>query len=595
MKIIHNRSIFQWIVIKVIILTLALALTSPTALAQSPPEVTAVETVLLNEPTVRVIVALHPELTAQTEQIAQSQAGVMQSLDAGDFSLIHSYQNLPGLVGEVTPAGLEVLRQQPEVAAIALDLPVEAVDLAPSAIFIGADAVQRDFGLSGVGVNLAVLDTGVDTAHLDLATKIVGQHCFSRNKGCLPDNSLESDNAQDENGHGTHVAGIIASQGQSSPRGIAADAGLVAVRVLSQSGSGFSSDVLAGMDWVIAHQSQLNVRVMNLSIGGGSYSGVCDQADANTILYAAAVQAARQVGITVFAAAGNGGQTETLMAPACVSGVIAVGNVYDIALERFTWPNCADESIVPDRVACSSNSSTELDLLAPGVQVQSTNLGGGEGFKSGTSLSTPHAAAVAALLLQANPTLTPDELGTILKETGLAVTDPRNGRVTPRLDALAAVTRVVIGEVDPISGTVLLQSRTDHSGTNIYLREEPCSPSLNGEPAAVTDAEGHFRVNPPAERQYQCLQAVQLGYLVGQKDLPEGELGTITLPGGDVFQDGVINILDLAFMAIHYRSDNPMADVNGDGQVDIFDLTIAASNYNQRGPVTNWETTGRRR
>ena len=76
---------------------------------------------------------------------------------------------------------------------------------------------------------------------------------------------------------------------------------------------------------------------------------------------------------------------------------------------------------------------------------------------------------------------------------------------------------------------------------------------------------------------------------LAQKDNPKGELGVITLPGGDVVEDGVINILDLAFMAIHYRSSDSAADVNGDGQVDIFDLTIAASNYNQRGPVSNWE------
>jgi hypothetical protein len=434
-----------------------------------------------------------------------------------------------------------------------------------------------------------MLDTGVDTAHVDLAAKIAGQHCFNRNGGCLPDNSIESDSAQDENGHGTHVAGIIASQGQSSPRGIAADAGLVAVRVLSQSGSGFSSDVLAGMDWVVAYQPQLNVRVMNLSLGGGSYGGICDQADANTMLYAAAVQAVRQAGITVFAAAGNGGQTEAMMAPACVSGVIAVGNVYDTSLEGFTWPNCADEAIVPDRVACSSNSSVELDLLAPGVQIRSTNLGGGESFKSGTSLSTPHATAVAALLLQANPQLTPDEMETVLEETGRLVTDLRNGRVTPRLDALAAVTRVIVGEVDPISGTVLLQGRTDHSGARIFLSEEPCNSAIGGEPAATTDAQGRFRVNPPAVQKIQCLQAVQRGYLMAQKDSPIGEIGAITLPGGEVVEDGIINILDLAFMAIRYRSSDPMADVNADGQVDIFDLTIAAINYNQRGPVTDWQ------
>lgn len=589
MKMVYAGKIFQLIFIGFIILSLVL--TSPAALAQSP-EVTDVEAALAGAPTVRVIVALRPELTAQTEQIVQSQDSLMRTMTPVDFQLIHSYQNLPGLVGEVTPAGLEILRQQPEVAAIALDLPVEAVDMAPSAIFIGAEAVQRDFGLSGAGVNVAIVDTGVDTAHVDLVSRIVAQHCFNRNGGCLPDGGVESDNAQDENGHGTHVAGVIVGQGQTSPKGIAPEAGLVALRVLSQSGSGFSSDVLAGIDWVVTHQAELKVRVMNLSLGGGSYSGVCDQADANTQLYAAAVQAAQQAGITIFAAAGNTGESEALMAPACISGVIAVGNVYDTPLPGLAWPTCTDATIVADQVACSSNSSPELDLLAPGVMIRSTNLGGGQGIKSGTSLSSPHAAAVAALLLQANPNLNSTELETILKETGVMVTDQRNGRVTPRLDALAAVTRVAPGEVDPISGIVLLQSRTDHGGTSIYLGEESCSSSFTGEPAAITDAQGRFSINPPAERKYQCLQAVQQGYLAGQKDSPDGDLGTITLPGGDVVQDGVVNILDLALMAVHYRSNNSAADVNADGQVDIFDLTIAASNYNQRGPVTNWEEVG---
>jgi subtilisin family serine protease len=385
------------------------------------------------------------------------------------------------------------------------------------------------------------------------------------------------------------VAGIVASRGQTTPQGIATAAELVAVRVLGPNGTGFTSDVLAGMDWVVANQAQLGVKVMNLSLGGGGYAGVCDQADANTMLYAAAVQAARQAGITVFAAAGNSGQADMLMAPACVSGVIAVGNVYDAPLVSLAWPTCTDQNIVAGQVACSSNSSAELDLLAPGVLVRSTSLGGGEATKSGTSMSTPHAAAVAALLLQANPNLAPADVETILEETGVPLTDSRNGRVTPRLDALAAVTRVVIGQVTPISGTVLLQGRTNHSGTRIYLSDEPCSSSVTGEPAALTDNEGRFEINASTNQRYLCLKAAQRGYLTAQKDTPQGELGIITLPGGDVVEDGVINILDLAFMAIHYRSSDSAADVNGDGQVDIFDLTIAASNYNQRGPVTNWE------
>jgi subtilisin family serine protease len=570
---------------------LALLSIQPPALAQSPAGVTDIESALAGEPTVKVIVALHPVEAgaAQAGQITQSQENLMDTVSPTDFQVTQTYQTLPAVAGEVTPAGLEALRQQPDVAAIALDLPVEIADVTPGAVFIGADTVWREFGLSGAGVRVAMLDTGVDTTHVDLAGSLVSQHCFNRNGGCPSSGGTEGDNAQDENGHGTHVAGIVASRGQTTPQGIATAAELVAVRVLGPNGTGFTSDVLAGMDWVVANQAQLGVKVMNLSLGGGGYAGVCDQADANTMLYAAAVQAARQAGITVFAAAGNSGQADMLMAPACVSGVIAVGNVYDAPLVSLAWPTCTDQNIVAGQVACSSNSSAELDLLAPGVLVRSTSLGGGEATKSGTSMSTPHAAAVAALLLQANPNLAPADVETILEETGVPLTDSRNGRVTPRLDALAAVTRVVIGQVTPISGTVLLQGRTNHSGTRIYLSDEPCSSSVTGEPAALTDNEGRFEINASTNQRYLCLKAAQRGYLTAQKDTPQGELGIITLPGGDVVEDGVINILDLAFMAIHYRSSDSAADVNGDGQVDIFDLTIAASNYNQRGPVTNWE------
>ncbi|MFN8455432.1 MAG: S8 family serine peptidase [Anaerolineae bacterium] len=568
---------------------LCFSLTPHSSLAQAPVEVTAVESALALEPTVRVVVALRPELAAQSDLIAQEQARIAAAAGPEELTVIQSYQNLPGLVGEVTLTGLEKLRQQPEVAAIALDLPVEATAMGANAVFIHADAVQRDYGLNGAGVNVAVLDTGVDTAHPDLAPRLIAQHCFNRTGGCPATDAAESDNAQDGNGHGTHVAGIIASQGQSSPQGIAPAVGLVAVRVLGSSGNGFSSDVLAGIDWIVTHQAQLQVKAINLSLGGGSYEQVCDGADANTMLYAAAVQAARQAGISLFAAAGNNGNPNALMAPACVSGVMAVGNVYDTALGQVSWPTCTDPNVAADQVACSSNSSPKLALLAPGVQVYSTSLGGGQTAKSGTSMSTPHATAVAVLLWQANPHLTPADVETILKETGTPITDTRTpDRVTPRLDALAAVSRVVTGEVEPISGTVLLQGRTDHSGVAIYLSDEPCSSSLTAEPVAATDTDGKFTINETTGN-FICLQAAHPGYLIGLKEQPAGNLGTLTLPGGDVVADGVINILDLAKMALHYRTNEPSADVNADGIVDIFDLTIAASNYNLRGPVTDWE------
>jgi subtilisin family serine protease len=267
-------------------------------LAQAPQPGNTLEATLAAQTTARVIVALRVPSTSGEIAIQQTQDNLLQQVSPDEFRLLHQYESLPGLVGEVTTTGLETLRSQPEVAAVALDLPVQTAFTA-SAAFIKVDAVFNQFGLTGQGINVAVLDTGVDVAHLDLANRIVAQHCFSRN-GCLPAGLLESDNAQDEQGHGTHVAGIIAGQGLTSPRGLASGVGLVAVRVLGSNGSGFTSDVLAGVDWVVANQATLSVNIINLSLGGGSYQSTCDQTDANPLLYAMAAVRARRSPLSVW-------------------------------------------------------------------------------------------------------------------------------------------------------------------------------------------------------------------------------------------------------------------------------------------------------
>lgn len=544
------------------------------------------------EPTTKVIIALRPpdsraEVSVQTAQIAQTQEDVLSVLADEDVQLLYQYQTLPGLAAEVTEAGLKTLLNQPEVIAVTPDIPVEAA-LTESAAFINVPVVQRDFGLTGAGVTVAVLDSGADLSHPDLAGRIMAQHCFNKN-GCPTDGARESDNAQDENGHGTRIAGIIAGQGQIGPQGIAPEADLVVVRVLGKGGTGFTSDVLAGIDWVLAHQASLKVKVMNLSLGSGSYEGVCDQADANTMLYAAAVEAARQSGITLFAASGNGGQAQAMIAPACISGVVAVGSVYDSALNGLVWPTCEDNNIVAGQVVCSSNSSAELDLLAPGVLIRASSLGGGQSSGSGTSLATAHASAVAALLVQANPALTPVEVETALEETGVPVADARNSRITPRLDALGAVSSVTGKEIIILSGTVLLQNRTNHSGTDIFLSEESCPTTTPDMPIAVTGDDGRFEITLSSVRNYSCLQAFQNGYLMGQQDSPDGDLGVLILPGGDVTGDGIINIFDLVFIASRYQSNDPTADLNINGQVDILDLVIVANNYGRTGPVSDWQ------
>ncbi len=548
-------------------------------------------------PMTRVVVALATprmvgDIGAQADVVAQAQTNVLASMAAEDFQLVYRFQVIPGMVGLVNEQSLEALRNNPQVVAVAPDLPVHAA-LSESAAVIGADRVWTEFGLTGAGVNVAVLDSGVDLTHPDLADNIVAQHCFNHGT-CPPADTDESEDARDEHGHGTHVAGIITSRGAASPRGIAPDAGIVAVRVLNESGSGWTSDVVAGIDWVVAHQAQYNIRVMNLSLGGGAYSNGCDNEDANTMLYATAIQAARQSGIVAFAASGNGGYSDRMMTPACVTGVIAVGSTYDANVGPYSWGStaqsmCVDSATAVDVITCTSNSSPVLDLLAPGAVINAANVGGGASDMSGTSMATPHASAVAALMLQAKPALTPVEIESILEETGVPITDARNGRVTPRLDALAAVRRVTgSSPSSSVAGTVLLQNRGNHANSSIFLSAQPCATVAAGSPLAITDAQGRFEVVLNAGESYQCLQATHPGFLSAERAAPAGLLGTITLPGGDVNSDQVIDIFDMAFMAGRYGGNDPACDLNADGKVDIFDLVVAAGNYEKHGPVSDW-------
>lgn len=539
-----------------LLLALLLALSNQLALAQQPA-------------TERVIVVFKPG--ARTARL-----DVQKQAQSAEVQVVHQFKTLPGLAANVTPAGLAQLQHNPDVLLVSEDLPVRAAQ-SDSTAFIKADIVQQMLGITGVGVNVALLDSGIDVNHPDFSGHIVAQRCFNKNNTCPPDNLTQSDNAQDENRHGTHVAGIV--------RRVAPGAGLVAVRVLDANGSGYTSDVLAGLDWVLANQAQLNIKIVNLSLGGGSYAGACDQADANTMLYAAAVETAKQAGLTLFAASGNGGKTDEMIAPACVEGVIAVGNAYHNAFDSMGWPTCTDTPALPDQVACSSNSSSVLDLLAPGTRITSTALGGGQRVESGTSMSVPHASGVAALLLQAEPSLSPDEIELILKTTGQPVTDSRNGRVTPRLDALAAV-----GAVRPtatISGTVRLQGRRVYSGTQIFASQSPCEAADFSTPATFTDEAGHFELltlSPPG-----CLQAVRPNYLSAQLAYPAGDVGQVTLLAGDLNGDGTINIFDLVRVAQRFDTNDPNADIDASGVVNILDLALMAQNFKLQGPVA-WPT-----
>jgi subtilisin family serine protease len=278
-----------------------------------------------------------------------------------------------------------------------------------------------------------------------LSGKVVAEACFSG--GGFPANTL-CPNGQPEqiglgagincpNGtygcdHGTHVAGIAAGRGASFS-GVAKNANVIAVQIFSQfsdttcSGFGlpspcalsYSSDQISGLDWVYSLRSTYSIAAVNMSLGSGSYASPCD-ADTRKL----AIDNLRGAGIATVIAAGNGGQTNALSAPACVSTAISVGATTD-----------SDSSGGPDKVASYSNVSPYLSLFAPGSTITSSVPGGGFQTWSGTSMAAPHVAGAWALMKSKSPEASVADVLSALESQGLPITDTRtDGSVTkPRI------------------------------------------------------------------------------------------------------------------------------------------------------------------
>ncbi|MEO3928760.1 S8 family serine peptidase [Micromonosporaceae bacterium B7E4] len=277
---------------------------------------------------------------------------------------------------------------------------------------IGAPAAWQA-GLDGSGVKVAVLDTGVDQTHPDLAGKVT-----ARNFSGSPDTT-------DHHGHGTHVAATVAGTGAGSGgtrKGVAPGASLLAGKVLGDDGVGYDSWIIAGMEWA----AEQGAAVVNMSLGGGPTDGTDPLSQALDRITA-------DTGTLFVVAAGNEGANYTVGTPGAAPSALTVGAVdRDESLADFSsrGPRLGDEGLKPE-------------ITAPGVGIVAARAAGtGMGTPvddrytaaSGTSMATPHVAGAAALLAQAHPDWSPARLKDALVSTArtnpdLSVFDEGTGRV----------------------------------------------------------------------------------------------------------------------------------------------------------------------
>ncbi|MCH7698845.1 MAG: S8 family serine peptidase [Chloroflexi bacterium] len=373
------------------------------------------------------------DIAALANSIEESAARVLESIPPGDFALVRQYSVVPALAGDATPAGVWALAAHPDVLHVGLNREVRA-DLAQAVPLIGADDVHSLLGVTGEGVVVAVLDSGIDTDHPLLSGDLNHQACFL-DSGACPGGGTTGPSAEDDAGHGSHVSGIITSTGP--PVGVAPDALIDAFKVLDNSGFGSFANVLAAYDDIILNHPEVDIINMSLGDGGSYPPGVCD---GFVPALTTAVSITRAMGMTSFAASGNNGSKTGIGYPACINDIVSVGAVYDDDVGVQNWlPTCLDAATTADQVVCFSQSNISLDLLAPGSRIDSTVPGGGLANFSGTSMASPAAAAVAALLLESEALLSPVDVEARLKETGVPVTDAGNGVTTCRVDAYEAV------------------------------------------------------------------------------------------------------------------------------------------------------------
>ncbi|MFN8489716.1 MAG: Calx-beta domain-containing protein [Caldilineaceae bacterium] len=397
-------------------------------------------------------------IAAQRQAIVTTRQALLDSLAGYKAVAYTTYTSIPYVALSVDAATLQALQKSALVTTIQEDRLLN-LTLDSSTLVINAPAMWA-VGYDGTGQAVAILDTGVDAGHPFLGGRVVAEACFSNAGGAGGGVSLCPNGTPTQTGsgaadantaqclyngaqlcaHGTHVAGIAAGRGTAFS-GVARNAKIIAIQVFTRFGGGvgaFYSDINKGLDYLRTNlMSSYPIAAANLSLGDNiAYTdqATCDNNNAST---KAAIDNLRSNNIATVIAAGNNGWTNAVTGPGCISSAVAVGATTD-----------------DDLVASFSNMHAMVDLLAPGVSINSSVPGGGFANWNGTSMATPHVVGAWAILKQIQPTATVAQILATLTKTGVNVADQRAGgtltkpriRLVPPTTASLTINDVTVNE-----------------------------------------------------------------------------------------------------------------------------------------------------
>jgi parallel beta-helix repeat protein len=348
------------------------------------------------------------------------------------FEVIRQYETINAIAVKLTKSGLAKLNQSPNVLNVYSEKILHTM-LNQSVPMINAEDLwnltYNNTKLDGRGVSVCIVDTGIDfnhTAFVNKNAKIFGGYDYVN----------MDDSPQDDAGHGTHCAGIVGGN-TTGIMGVSPNIGIVPVKVCDSGGSCGGVAIAAGIDYCINNSAVYNIATISGSIGSGTtyYSANCPTDTDAAFLIALAA------GVTPVFAAGNWGLRPGVSWPSCSPYAISVGNVNKT-----------------DVISVSSNyGGDRFDVWAPGSNIYSAALGGGVVAMSGTSMATPHMAAVIAMIqqnqrLQNKPILSITQIHELLNTTGPVISDWR------RIDVYAAILKL---------NANLTMNQSDNSITNV--------------------------------------------------------------------------------------------------------------------------------